>query len=246
MESDGPAVAVAGVAVVVAAPEGAPSGVAAGVWAGVLRAGTNTSDDAASDSQRDGKRLFFLMFSRKTSTFQAMVGRCTFPTARGPEVCQAAVCRCRQLSAGQAAYGHSLPVYTDDCTRQLVRGIKDGSNLEVFGPNWLYSIGETREKEAGYHQVVIGVRGRARDYYGVQRRFAPRGDPPVHRQRVVKPGLSPRTSGEIETAVAAKADFIVTGDNGLFSIPVYETTRVASVREVFEGLSGGPMDKPSG
>src|SRR5579863_8959978 len=101
-------------------------------------------------------------------------------------------CRCRQLSAGQAAYGHSLPVYTDDCTRQLVRGIKDGSNLEVFGPNWLYSIGETREKEAGYHQIVIGAgRGITTGYNGDLPRV---GDPPVHRQKVVKPGLSDRKS----------------------------------------------------
>ena len=157
MESDGPAVAVAGAAAVVAAPEGAPLGVAAGVWAGVLRAGTNTSDDAASDSQRDGKRLFFLMFSRKTSTFQAMVGRCTFPTARGPEVCQSAV-----ADAGSCLQARQLMGTAYLFIQTIVRvNWCAGSKTEVI---WRFSgqIGsivsaKQERKRLGYHQVVIGA-----------------------------------------------------------------------------------------
>jgi len=43
----------------------------------------------------------------------------------------------------------------------------------------------------------------------------------------------------IGTALAAKADFIVTGDQGLLSVGEYQRVRIASVRETLEVLASG-------
>jgi predicted nucleic acid-binding protein len=43
----------------------------------------------------------------------------------------------------------------------------------------------------------------------------------------------------IGTALAAKADFIVTGDHGLLSVGEYEGVRIVSVKEALQILASG-------
>jgi putative PIN family toxin of toxin-antitoxin system len=60
-------------------------------------------------------------------------------------------------------------------------------------------------------------------------------------QAALVPRLAPDPDDDvvIGTALAAKADFLITGDRALLSIATYESVRIISVREALDAIARG-------